>query len=769
MIRRSFMKIIAVCFSLFMVTLCYGQRTNANFVNDLLKRMTLKEKVGQMAQITLDVVGKGKDRFTSEEPFGFDAVKLERALVEYNVGSVLNTSNNRARTPEVWYHIVNDIQQVATKKTRLGIPVIYGIDAVHGVTYTAGATLFPQQIAQAASFNRQLVYQAACITAYETRASAIPWNFSPILDLGADPRFPRQWESFGEDPYLVSELGKQMIKGYEGDVNNISHPEKVATSLKHFLGYQAPVSGKDRTPAYISDQALREYHLPAFKAAIEAGAHSVMVNSGIINGIPVHSNRHIITGLLKEELGFKGVVVTDWGDIENLYKRDHIAKDSKEAISIAINAGIDMSMIAYDYETFCNGLVELVNEGKVKEERINDAVRRILTLKYELGLFSEPVTDYRNYPKFGSKEFADASFQAAVEAITLLKNKGNILPLSKSVHLLIAGPNSRSMQTLDGAWSYSWQGDKVEEFATGFHNIYSALEAKVGKENVVYVPGVSYKADGKYYEEYADKTKEAIDAAKNADVIVLCLGENTYTETPGNLNDLYLSDLQTEFALQMAATGKPVVLILNEGRPRVISKIEDKMAAIVQAYLPGNYGGDALASILLGEINPSGKLPYTYPRYPNAIITYYHKPSEERTTVEGAYNYSADYNPQFKFGFGLSYTTFNYSAIRLNSDTLNSGGKMTISVDVTNTGNREGKEVVQLYISDVVASGITPDVKRLRGFEKIDLKPGETRTVVFTINPDDIAFVNAENKRVTEPGEFIAQVADRKISFQFDK
>ena len=735
-------------------------------VNALMAKMTLEEKVGQMAQITLDVIGKGKDRFSSDEPFTLDEQAMQKALVQYKLGSVLNASNNRARTPQHWLEVITKIQKTAMS-TKNAIPVIYGIDAIHGETYTAGATMFPQQIGQAATFNRELVYKGAEITAYETRASSIPWAFSPLLDLGADPRFPRQWESFGEDPYLITELGKQMVYGFQGKDNNIADPTRVAASIKHFLGYQVPVSGKDRTPAIISDQALREYHLPPFKAAIAAGARTIMINSGLINGVPVHANYKILTKLLKEELGFKGLVVTDWGDIENLYKRDRVAKDNKEAVMIAINAGIDMSMVAYQYEPFCDDLIALVKEGKVKKSRIDDAVRRILTVKYELDLFNKPTTDIKDYPKFGSVEFEQASQQAAAESITLLKNNNNVLPLNKTAKILVTGPNANSMRTLNGAWTYSWQGEKVEDFAAKYNTILEALQNKAGKQNVTYLPGVSYKMDGKYYEEYADQFEETIAAAKNADVVVLCLGENSYTETPGNLSDLYLSDLQTELAQKLAATGKTIILVLNEGRPRIISKFEQKMAAIVQTYLPGNFGGNALADVLYGDINPSGKLPYTYPQFPNALFTYYHKPSESRETTEGIYNYNADYNPQYVFGHGLSYTTFNYSNVKLSSSTLKKGQTLTISVDVSNTGKVLGKESVLLFISDLLASDISPDVKRLRGFDKIELKPGETKTVSFKITSDNIGYVNSELMKVTEPGEFEVQLGNQKIKFNY--
>lgn len=731
-------------------------------VNALLQKMTLQEKVGQMAQITLDVITKGKDRFTSDEPVVLDPKMMDLAFGKYKIGSVLNTANNRARTPEVWFNIISEIQKEG--KGRLNIPIIYGIDAIHGTTYTAGATFFPQQIGQAATRNLALIKQGAQITAYETRASSIPWNFSPVLDLGPDPRFPRIWETYGEDPFLTSEIGKAVIKGYEGDDNNIASPFNVASCLKHFLGYQVSVTGKDRTPAIISDQALREYHLPAFKAAIAAGAHTIMINSGLINGVPVHANPKILTNLLRNELGFKGLVVTDWGDIENLYKRDRIASTNKEAVMLAINAGIDMSMIAYQFEPFCDDLIALVKEGKVKQSRIDEAVRRILKLKFELDLFEKPLTNYKDYPKFGSKEFEQAAYQTAAESITLLKNSKQILPLKKDAKVLVTGPNANSMRTLNGGWSYSWQGEKVDEFAAKYNTIAKAIQNKIGNSKAQFIAGISYKMEGKYFEEYADRMDEAIAAAKDADVIILCLGENSYTETPGNLSDLYLSDMQTAYAKKLAETGKPVILVLNEGRPRLISKFEGQMQAILQSYLPGNFGGDALADILFGDVNPSGKLPYNYPKFPNSLTNYNHKPSESRSVVEGVYNYDADYNPQYEFGFGLSYTTFSYTNLKISAKNIKATDILTVTVDVKNTGNREGKEVVDLYLADLYAS-VSPDIKRLKGFQKINLKPGESKTVTFKLSKNDFSFVNNDSKSVVEPGGFEIYINSLKAGF----
>ena len=733
----------------------------------LLSQMTLEEKVGQMTQITLDAIGNGDSVFESKIPFGFDSARLYSAIVDYKVGSVLNTTNNYALSPQKWNELITIIQQTAAK-TRLKIPVIYGIDAIHGVTYAEGATLFPHEIALAATFNPENAYQMAKVSAYETRACGISWNFSPVLDLGADPRFSRQFEGFGEDPYLVSSMGIEVVKGYEGITDSINSPVKVASCLKHFLCYSVPFSGKDRTPAYVPEHILREYHLPQFKAAIDAGAESVMINSGLINGVSVHASHAIITELLKEELGFEGVVVSDWMDIINLQKRDRIAASNKEAIKLAINAGIDMSMVPYDYKNFCKDLIELVKSGEVNESRIDDAVLRILKLKLKSGLFKTPVTQFKNYPEFGSEKFAKLSYNAAAEAITLLKNNNAILPLTKNINILVTGPNANSMRTLNGGWSYSWQGEKTDRFAQQYNTIYEAISHKTSALRVKFIPGVSYVEGGKYFEEKEDRFSETIQQAKKSDVIILCLGENSYTEKPGDLNDLNLSDLQIKLAKELSKIGKPVVLVLNEGRPRCFSAIEKSMQAVVQIYLPGNYGGDALADILLGDVNPSGKLPYTYPAYPNSIVNYYHKFSEEQKPSEGAYKYESDYNPQYEFGYGLSYTSFEYKNLKVSGKTLTDSKPLEISVDITNTGKRAGKETVMLFSSDAVAS-ISPDVKRLRRYSKVEIKAGETKTVRFELTASDLAFVNTNNQTTTEDGEFILTIANQSVTINYAK
>lgn len=732
-------------------------------VEKLLASMTLEEKVGQMAQITIDVITVGESEFHTAEPLELDMEMVRKAILKYHVGSFLNVPANRARTVQEWHRIISQIQDVAMNESRLGIPVVYGVDAIHGASYTTDATFFPQQIGQGATFNRELVKRAAEITSYETRASAIPWNFSPVLDMGRDPRYSRLWETFGEDVYLVSELGVAIVEGYEG--GNVGSPNYLAACAKHYLGYSVPVSGKDRTPALIPDIELRERHLPAFKAAVDAGVHSIMVNSGLINGVPVHASKKMLTDILKEELEFQGVIVTDWKDIENIHERDLVASTQKEAVKLAINAGIDMSMIPYNFD-FCDYLVELVNEGEVPMSRIDDAVRRVLNMKWKLNLFEKPVTHYEDYPLFGSEEFEQTAYITAQESMTLLKNEKSILPLSKNAKVLVTGPNSNSMRTLNGGWSYSWQGSGVDKYSEKYSTILDAITAKVGKNNVVFKEGVRYKNDAKYWIDEAFDIQGAVRAAASVDYIVIALGENSYTEKPGDLHDLSLSENQIKLAEALAKTGKPMILILNEGRPRIIRTIEPFMSGVLHSYLPGNFGGLAIADALFGDINPSGKLPYTYPLYVNSLTTYDHKPSEHQAKMVGIYDYESDFAIQYPFGFGLSYTTYEYSDLKLSSDKLSKNGTLKISVNVTNSGKVDGKEVVQLYTSDLFAS-ITPDVKRLRRFEKIELKAGETKEVVFEISPIDVSFINEALDRVTEPGEFEVQIADLKANFVY--
>ena len=738
-------------------------------VSELLSQMTLEEKVGQMAQINLTVIAKGPNKWASHEPMALDSERVAKAINQYHVGSVLNTTNNRARTPEEWNGVIGELQEYASK-TRLGIPIVYGLDGIHGATYIAGATMFPQQITVAASWNPKNAFEMARIAAYDTKASSVPWNFSPVLDLGLDARFPRQFETFGEDTYLASQLGEQAVLGYQGAENDISTPYTLAACMKHFMGYQITRTGKDRTPAYIPEHQLRELHLPSFQRAIDAGAKTIMINSGLINSLPVHANKYLLTTLLQEELGFKGVILTDWEDINKLHDRDKVASTRKEAIKMAINAGIDMSMVPYDYEEFCEGLVALVNEKQVSEARIDDAVAKILRLKYELNLFEKPLSDPADYPDFGSEKHEQLAYDAAADGITLLQNNKNILPLKKGQKILVTGPNANSMRTLNGAWTYSWQGEKADFFAQKYNTIYEAVRNKFGSKNVRYIPGVSYPINEdydkepkyEYYDQNKDQFEQAIRAARSADVVLLCVGENTYTEKPGDLNDLQLHPLQLEFAQRIIKSGTPVVLVLNEGRPRLISSIANQVDGIIQTYLPGNHGGDALADILSGEVNPSGKLPYSYPLFQNALTNYNFKPSQVQDNAQGAYNYVGVVKNLFDFGHGLSYTTFETSQLKVDATQVGRSDSLTISVEVKNTGKVAGKETVMLFSKDHYAS-LSPDIKRLRRFEKVNLSAGETKELTFTLPVQELAFVNADLETVVEPGTFDLMIGNEKV------
>lgn len=708
-------------------------------VNALLAKMTLEEKVGQMTQLSIEMFLKA-DGKTVLEPHQLDLEKLAVAIKKYKVGSILNIGGD-AQTRENWQTNITAIQHMALGE-RLKIPVLYGIDAIRGNNYTLSTVLFPQQIAQAASFDPAMAKKISEVSAYETRASFIPWTFSPVLDLGRQPMWPRIYETFGEDPLLAAEMGRATVTGFQGE-NPVIDKYHVAACLKHYMGYSMPLSGHDRTPAWIPERELREYFLPSFAAAVKAGAKSVMVNSSEINGIPVHANKHILTDILKGELQFKGIVVSDWQDIEYLYTRHHVAKDNKEAIMMAINAGIDMSMVPLDY-TFSEDLVTLVKQGKVSMARINDAVSRILRVKFETGLFENPIGNASDYPDFNSAAHNKLNYDFAAECITLLKNTNNTLPLSAGKKILVAGPAANTMRSLNGGWSRNWQGTNSNETEKDKHTILAAIRDRFGAGNVDYAEGVSFDA--------ITNLNEAVAKASAADVIVLCLGENSYTENPGNLDDINISPLQVELAKALAKTGKPIVLVLAEGRPRPLAIIEPLTSAVLHTYLLGNEGGNVVADVLSGKINPSGKLPYTYPRYSNSLVNYYHKYTE---TLK--YDEVAGYNPQWEFGYGLSYTTFKYSDLKLSTTQLTANNTISVSVDVTNSGNVTGKESVLMYVSDLVAS-ITPEVKRLRGFDKIELQPGQTKTVSFTIDKKKLSFINADLDRVTEPGDFTVTI-----------
>ncbi len=728
-------------------------------IESILSKMSLEEKIGQMTQLTIDVISKGETPLSSYLPLQFDEAFLDSAIGKYKVGSFLNVPANTAQTVEEWETIVTTLQKKSIEV--IGIPTLYGVDEIHGATYTMGATFFPQEIAMGATFNRELVRKGAEITAYETKASNIPWTFSPVLDLGRNSTWSRIWETYGEDVYLVSQMGVACVEGYQGSNPNLIGEDRIASCLKHYMGYGVPVSGKDRTPSMITEREMRERHFEPFVQAIRAGALSVMVNSAVNDGEPLHASHKYLQKWLKDDLNWDGVIVTDWCDINNLYTRDKIVATKKEAIALAINAGIDMSMVPYEWE-FCILLKQLVDEGTVKMSRIDDAVRRILRMKFRLNLFDKPYWSYKEYPQFASKEHALVALQSAEEAITLLKNESSILPLSSKAKVLITGPNANSMRTLNGGWSYSWQGEIADKHAGDYNTILEAIQNKIGKENVTFSDGVAYNHSGKYHEELQPTIDKAVAAARGVDYIIACIGENSYCETPGNLNDLYLSDNQQELVVALAKTGKPVILVLNEGRPRIISKIEPLAKAVVHIYLPGNYGGDALANVLFGDVNPSGKLPYTYPKYPNSLITYDHKPSESTGTMDGVYDYNAQTEVQYPFGFGLSYTNFEYSNLTVDKLEFDPWDELTFTFDVKNTGSYAGKESVLLFVSDLVAS-VTPDVRRLRAFDKIELQPGDVQKVTMTLKAADLAFVAPNGKWVIEVGDYRVQVANQSL------
>ena len=752
-----------ILFSISMLALAYTASANVPViksdpkieaqVEQTLKKLTLEEKIGQMMELVTDLFGANDKNGV----FYIDEHKTDSILSRYKIGSILNAPNTCAPTAKQWEKYIAQIQKISMK--RIGIPCVFGLDQNHGSTYTQGGTLFPQNINVAATFNREIARRSAEATAYETRAVSVPWTYSPTVDLGRDARWPRIWENFGEDCYLSSEMGKAMVYGFQGeDPNNIDQYH-IATSMKHFMGYGVPWTGKDRTPAYISPADLREKHFAPFLAGLQAGALTVMVNSASVNGMPMHANKDILTGWLKEETGWDGVLITDWADINNLYTREMVAKDKKDALRIAINAGIDMIMEPYSCDA-CGYLVELVKEGKIPMSRIDDACRRVLRMKYRLDLFKKPTQKLKNYPKFGGEEFAKLALEGATESMVLLKNKGNILPLQHGKKILLTGPNANQMRCLDGGWSYTWQGHRADEFAGKYNTIYEAFCNEYGKENVILSQGVTYNEKGKYWEENEPQIQGAVDAAKNVDVIVACIGENSYTETPGNLTDLWLSENQRNLVKELAKTGKPVVLVLNEGRPRLIADIEPLAQGIIDILIPGNMGGDALVNLVSGKSNFSGKMPYTYPKEINSLANYDFKKSEEVGTMEGAYDYNAKITQQWGFGYGLSYTSYKYSNLKVSQSDFRHGDIIKVSVDVKNTGKVAGKESVLLFSSDLIAS-MVPDGRRLRAFNKIELQPGETKTVTFELKADDLAFVGWDGKWRLEEGDFKLMIADQ--------
>jgi len=730
---------------MFVMGLIMANSLMATDIDALLKKMTLEEKVGQMTQVTLQVVSD--QPLTTTQPYILNPEKLEEAITKYHVGSLLNVYD-LAFTPEEWQDLIIKIQDIATKQTRLGIPVIYGVDAIHGANYTKGATLFPQSIAMAATFNTELSRKEGEITALEIRACGTPWNFNPVLGMGRNPLWSRLWETYGEDVHLASEMGKAYIKGQEGDQNDISDPTKVATCMKHYLGYSFPLSGKDRTPAWIPERMLREIFVPPFAAAVEAGTHTVMINSSEINGIPSHADPFVLKTLLRDELGFEGVAVSDWRDILNLHDRDHIAASARDAVRISVMAGVDMSMVPYDY-SFYNDLLALVKEGAVPESRIDEAVRRILKLKADLGMFENPYPNKSLMEKFATSESVETSLLAAQQAITLLKNEGAVLPVPKDKKVLVTGPTANMLSVMNGGWTYTWQGDQEKVYPQEKMTVLEAIQAKVGQEKVTYVPGTAFDKEV--------DINAAVEAMKTSELAVVCLGEMPYCETPGNINDLNLPLVQYQLVEKLAALDKPIILVMLEGRPRLITRIAGAADGILMAYLPGLEGGRAIADVLFGDVNPSGKLPVTYPRYVNDLKCYDHKYSESAGPNS--------YDPLFPFGFGLSYTTFEYTDLKLGKYKVKKGEEIEIEVSVKNTGKMAGRESVLLYLSDLVRS-ITPPVKQLKRFRSVTLAPGEAQKVSFSLKTDDLSFIGTENSRIVEAGEFKVAVADLEQNFE---
>jgi beta-glucosidase len=719
-----------------------SDKKTSDKVKELISKMTTEEKVGQMTQLTIQTISKKQG--TTTQHHELDEKKLEEVLVKYHVGSILNVYD-KAHEIGYWHQVITKIQDVAKNKTRLGIPVIYGIDAIHGATYTTNSTLFPQALGTASTWSKDIAKKAGEITAIEAYASGIPWNFNPVMDLGRQLLWPRLWETYGEDVYLASEIGSAYIKGSQE--NNVIPKDRFITCLKHYVGYSFPMNGLDRTPAWISERMLREYFLPTFEAGVKAGSKTVMVNSSEVDGIPGHANYHLLTEVLRGELKFEGFVVSDWEDIKRLYTRDKVAESPKEAVRMAVMAGVDMSMVPTDL-SFYDLLLELVKEGKVPMARIDEAVSRILTVKMDLGLFENPYPDKSFLSKFATPENAKVNLDAASESIILLKNKNALLPLAKDKKVFVTGPTANLLSVLNGGWTITWQGNEESLYPKEKETILEAITAKVSGKNVSFNAGCSFDK-----ELSAD---EAVKQAKESDVVVLCLGEATYTETPGNIFDLTLPKAQIEYAKKMIATGKPVVLVMIEGRPRVITEIADKVDAILVGFLPGMQGGNAVSDVVFGDVNPSGKLPITYPKSPNGITLYDYKAME---FFDGN-----KYDPLFPFGFGLSYTTFSYSNLKLSATEMTESGEIKVSVDVTNSGSKKGKEVVQLYLSDLFGSVSRPN-KQLKGFDKIELNPGETKTVSYILNKAHLSFIGLENKRITEKGDF--KVAIDKLEANF--
>lgn len=748
-------KLAIVCTTMFVVQFSFAQTpAEKQKIEALLKQMTLEEKVGQMTQVTLAVVAK--DGWGNQDGT-LDTAALRKAVIDHKVGSILNTTAH-ALSVDKWHEIITQIQD-ESKKTRLKIPVIYGLDCIHGQNYTLNSTLFPQNIAMAATRDTALAKSITKIAAMELRASGVRWNFAPVLDCGRQQLWSRFPETYGEDVFIGKTFGAVAVKTYEED--GLKNPTAVASCMKHYLAYSGSRTGKDRTPIYLPEIEMREYYLPQFKAAIDAGASTIMINSADINGTPVHASKYLLTDVLRTELGFKGLIVTDWEDIIRLHTRHNVAATPEQAVAMAINAGIDMSMVPSDF-SFYDLLLEAVKKGDVPVSRVDDAVRKILTLKMKTGLFDNPYPEDAAAKNFGKPEYQNVALDAAHEAMTLLKNDRNILPLTKNMKVLVAGPSAQSISALNGGWSYTWQGNDEQWYPQNSKTILQAISEKGGYGNV-------FTSSAKGFDNAANyDTAKLKEAAENVDAIILCLGENAYAESPGNTRDLALPDNQIALANAAVSTGKPVILVLTEGRPRFITTIEPKMKGILMAYWSGRKSAEAIADVLYGDYNPNGRLPFSYERSMGEMVLYDRKPTEEVREILNENMTMNGYDPLYPFGWGLSYTTFEYSNIQLSAHTLKGNGNITATITVKNTGNRDGKHTVELYTHDLYAS-ITPSMQRLRAFQKIDLKAGESKTVIFTLTKNDLAFVNAQLKTITEPGDFEIMIGNKKEKFTYEQ
>jgi len=736
------LKTVLLLFLIVLFNQVIGQNNSSSIerAKALLSKMTLEEKVGQMTQLTIEMVSKGVGNDIIK-PHAIDTAKLRNVIVNLGVGSILNVSGY-TYTVSHWKEVITSIEKYS-KKSRLKIPVLYGIDAIHGANYTVGSTLYPQQIGLAATFNPELSYKMAQYVANDVRGSGIPWNFSPVLDVGRNPMWPRFWETFGEDPYLVSQMGVTMVNGYQNTNNGKVRP--FAACLKHYVGYSNPQSGHDRAPAYIPERQLREIYLLPFARAIDAGAKTIMINSSEINGEPVHASKFLLQTILRNELNFKGITVTDWEDIKNLTTRHKVAETYKEAVALSINAGIDLAMVPLDLE-FTQYLIENVKEGKVKLDRIDEATLRILNLKFELGLFEEVKTKTPRFIEPEQIESKKLSYELASQSITLLKNQFNSLPLASNERILVTGPNADYINALNGGWTHTWQGrdtsynPKVVTVANAVKNVFGNLK-------VSYLKGNTYNQ--------ILSSNELLNAAQNIGTVVLCLGEDTYTEKPGDINDLELEQAQQNLIKIYKEAGKKVIVVFLEGRPRTFAKTEPFCDAILYAYLPGNEGALAIADILIGKVNPSGKLPFTFPRFAGTHTTYDCKYTE---TLNNDFK-PIGFNSLFPFGYGLSYTQFDYTDLVIDNKNPLTTDTITVSLKISNKGEKDGYETALLYISDEYAS-ITPSIKRLRAFKKVYLKAGESKNVSIKLAISDLAFVGLDNKFMVEPGKFVINIGN---------